>query len=303
MRRRTVLLLTVASLALAACAGAPPVAEVNGEEITLDDLVAFNPAHGDDRRNAEQLRDDLVTLVLRRAVATAALDDFGLEVTPDEVRAFLEDPPPEVRVGVDQLQADVDAGVLSATAADLLVSRFLLNRKLAPVVATAPDALTALYETSPGFFVTGCVRGVLVESEALGLEVIERIEGGEDMGAIADEFDEGGQRNGGLFVDQVTGECNLLFQDSFSPEFLDYEIGELQGPVESALGWFVLRVEERIGPASVEELLADPERFTTDRARGLLLDGWISAAESNAEITIDPVIGTWVPQASSIVAP
>ena len=114
MRKRLVFLLAVVALSAAACGGSDPLAIVNGQEITLDDMVALNPEYDviDDFEQASFV-DDLGLFVLLGAIESTARVDFGIDVTSADVDAFLA-APPEGRVAtVAAWQAAVSGGEMT----------------------------------------------------------------------------------------------------------------------------------------------------------------------------------------------
>ena len=133
--RRLVLLLAIASLALAACAetGTVVVATVNGTEVTLDDVRTLRP--DTDAVSNEQFAQDLQLIVVNDIVRGGA-EDLGIAVTAEELSAEIDEiiaqitaPNPQTGEAIswDDFKAQQN---LSDPIVDLAVEQQLLNEEL-----------------------------------------------------------------------------------------------------------------------------------------------------------------------------
>lgn len=133
---------------------------------------------------------------------------------------------------------------------------------------------------------TRSVRHILVETEGEGEAVVEELEAGADFGELAQErsIDTGSGAQGGELGPAPRGSYVPPFEEAV----WEAELGEVVGPVESEFGFHVLEVlEEDVTPA--DEL--PPEQL--DELVGEELNQLILTAYEDADIEVDPAIGTW----------
>lgn len=131
--------------------------------------------------------------------------------------------------------------------------------RVPPSTIADDDAQTAIDD---GSVTEVCASHILVATEDEANAVIERIDGGEDFAAVAQEVstDTGSGANGG--DPGCTNPTNYAYWPEFADAILSGEIGQLTGPVETAFGFHVIRVDER----NVEQLSNAPtteKGFTT----------------------------------------
>jgi parvulin-like peptidyl-prolyl isomerase len=297
----------VAALLVAGCAG-PPLATVEGEAVTLADLAEFNPVHGDGRSPAGDFRADLVALLLIDAIAARAASEFGVAVSDAEVASFVAAPPPQYAALVLDWQRQVTSEQASQGQMDANLASLLVRNEVGRFLAS-PDRLAVVFGESPELFYSACIRQIRVETEEEAIDVMARLDAGEDFGAVAEEVSIDREFADGLLVDGASGECNIALArflqnaPSFATTVLGAGVGVLEGPVQSEVGWHALVVEERTGPASVDDLRADPAAFLTDDVLSELMVPWLAEVLAGAAITVDPAIGTWSPADRGIVPP
>jgi len=110
--------------------------------------------------------------------------------------------------------------------------------------------------------------------------VIERLNRGEDFAALANELteDPAGKQNG--------GDLDYFTKDQMVPEFSDIafklEKGQLSGPVRTAFGWHVLKVEDKRKrkPPEYDQVKDEIEAMLTRRAQA----EFIARLRANAKI-------------------
>jgi parvulin-like peptidyl-prolyl isomerase len=299
-------LLVVVTLVAAACGGGnDPLAVVNGEEITIDDMVALNPMYEViDEFEQDRFVDDLGLLVLLSAIENTAGGDFGVDVSDADVEAFITNPPAERAGIIATWQGNVAEGGMTEGQLRLNVRSLLVRDAVTAELFEDADAINDLWEQTPQLFASACVRHILTQFEDEAISASERIAAGEGFAAVADEVSRDTSTQGGLLADPETGECDVPLE-VFVPEF-GYEaalapIGEVTGPFVSDFGWHIILVEERTIPSSLAEVQANLDAYVSDSVRSQLVTPWINDAIDTAEIEIDPSIGTWSQTGSAIL--
>lgn len=314
--RRLVLALTAASLLLAACgneAAGDTAATVNDAKISRSDVTALRTTYeGDSAVNAgcgpqagdclQDFRGDLTQLVIVEALRAAAEEDFGLTWTEEDIAERIANPPERYAPLFDRDRLP-EFFTDEAIAVQALFTLIRDDVATALLVETAdfPDA----YLAEPQRVTRACVRHVLVPDEETALEVLARVEAGEDVGALADELSIDATTSGGLLLDP-NGQCPV-FLSGFVPEFataaVEAPIDTAIGPVQTEFGYHVILVEVRVGPPTREELIADPVAWLEPQVASGLYTEWLNAALMEADIVVHPVIGTWVSIADGIRPP
>jgi parvulin-like peptidyl-prolyl isomerase len=293
-------------LAASACGGSlPPMAVVNGVEITMDDLAALDPRYDDVGRLEEgALIDDLGLFVLLTAIETTARDQYGIEVTDADVDALFTSPSESEAARVAELESLVDEGSITEAQARSDARSYLVRRDVTDELVQDSDAMRDLWEQAPQAFATACVRHILTQLEEEAQAAAARVANGEDFAAVADEVSLDTQSQGGLLANPDTGECSVplgVFVPEFGYEAAIAPIGEVTGPFVSDFGWHVIIVEERTAPESLEDVQANMDEYLTDDVRSALINPWLNDAIDDAMIEVDPQIGTWSEAGNAIV--
>lgn len=306
MRRSLISLLAAVALIAAACGGGDsPLAIVNGQEITIDDMVALNPAYDViDEFEGEAFVDDLGLAVLLGAIETSARTEFGIEVTAADVDAFLASPPPGRIATIAGWQDNVASGQMTEGQLRSNAKSLLIRDAVIAELVVDSEALSELWEQSPQAFSSACVRHILTQFEEEAVAASERIAAGEEFADVANEVSQDTSTEGGLLADPATGECDVplsLFVPEFGYEAAVAPIGEVTGPFVSDFGWHILIVQERTGPSSLDEIRQNVDAYVTDEVRAQLATPWINDALDSAEVEIDPSIGTWSEKGTAIL--
>lgn len=268
------------------------MARVGDATVTEGDVAALYDAQ------SMPIGDDLRTALFRLTaleVLVAAMDsEFGLEVDQAGVDSLFE-----------QLRADLTArGITPAEAlgvdnAGIGMVRF--NAELAVIrdqvlqrLLSTGEYIDALYSEGIGV-TTVCVQHVLVATEDEALEVIERLEDGEDIGDVAVEVSLDTSPRGDLGCRAASE-----FVTSFAYASVSADLGAPTGPVSSQFGFHVLVVSERevIDRTLVE---ADPLQYLSNVDASFAWDDWVKERLGSAEVHIESQYGTWTP--SGIQAP
>ena len=297
--RRLVLLLAIASLALAACAeaGSVVVATVNGTEVTLDEVRTLRP--DTDSVSTEQFAQDLQLIIVNDIVRGGAAD-LGIEVTADELTAQIDEiiaqitsPNPQTGESItwDDFKAQQN---LSDPIVDLAVEQQLLNEELieyfGETIEVSEEDLEARYNIEQQSRSEVCAAHILLEDEDTANEIYAlTLEEGADFAALAAEHSTGPSGPNG-------GDLGCTSPSSYVPEFgaatLLAELNVPYGPVQSQFGWHIILVTDRTVPEleDIREELADTVR--SQEASGAVTD-WFLEQINGAEVTVVEEYGTW----------
>lgn len=119
-------------------------------------------------------------------------------------------------------------------------------------------------------------RHILISDEETANQVIERLNNGEDFGALAQELSED---TGSA---ELGGDLGWFGKGRMVPEFeqaaFDLEVGEISEPIESQFGWHIIQT---LGKTTVP--LSASAR---DQARQTEFDNFIAQQREEADITI-----------------
>lgn len=297
------LALSVATFALvaAACGDASTaVATVNGEDLTADFMSSLRNSSGNSLNvNTEQFRQDLSLNIIRLATIQQAESEFGISVTDDEVAERVANPPLRWQSLFDELASDPDVSdVFVETQAELSIIR---DRVTAELIRNEEGFIEETLAAAPQDVTAGCVRHILVGSQLEAEAVLSRLEAGEDFLAVADE----------VTLDSVSGSdlvsgCPIGFGGFVGPFGFAAATGPLNeafGPVESEFGFHVLRVEQRLGPPTLEALTEEPLRFYPGVTLSGFFTPWFNDAVRVADITVAESVGRWSTAGVGIIPP
>ena len=302
MSRRLLVILAAALLA-ASCSSADTLATVNGEEITKDDLYALNPAYEESISSltGEDLREDVSGLVVLAATLQAAEEQFGVSVTEADITDRLVNPPARY------------ASILAATdvAGDAITQRnraavtLMLDTVAPSLMAEELGGYEAILANSPETVARLCIRHIAVATEEEANAVLARLADGEDFVALAAELSLDTVSPEGLLID-AEGVC-LNHYAALAPEFAvaaaTAELNVPTGPIASGSGFSVIMVEDRVLPASAEELAASPMDYIDLNLASSYYSAWASESVRLADVEVSPELGTWSSAGFGIAPP
>jgi foldase protein PrsA len=250
------------------------IARVNGEEISTASyqeeleraLNSVTAQYGVDW-NAEENRSLLPTFqeqVLDQVIDTTLLHQLASQ---EGVTAASEDVDAEIASIQDQIQADPSIADWESFLAQNNLTEELVRNLVADEILA-----DSLAESHGGSSVAEQVHAshILVETEEIGQEVLDKLEAGEDFGALAAEYstDPGSKDQG--------GDLGWFPRGMMVPEFeeaaFSLEPGEISGLVQSDFGYHIILVHEKeereMDPALYEQVKQEAFQvwFTTQRA-------------------------------------
>ncbi|HUO46489.1 MAG TPA: peptidylprolyl isomerase, partial [Acidimicrobiia bacterium] len=288
-------LLAVLVAACAGGAGGQVAATVNGTDITVADVQAMTiPAEeSEETIDRTAFAADLTGAIIDLVVINAALEEFSIEPTDEEIDAKIAQLTDLITAAQDITLEDFLASQRLPESqfrviAKQQVIRDKLNEQFRPDAFPASDADAELLRTAQGLgLVSACVSHILVPTEGEAETALDRIEGGEAFADVAAEVGtDGTAANGGELG------CSALnrYVVEFGQAAADAEINEVTAPVESEFGWHLILVTERTGPPTNDEL---KEQITNDRINQLV-DAWLLDTMEDAEVEVNAEYGSWV---------
>jgi len=299
--RRILLPVVLVGVLAAGCGGGPPIAAtVEGTPIPDAAVLELRRSYADGPTvDGETFREDLTRLVLLEAQKHFAAVDFDLELDdPAAVDAKLAAPNPDEQRLLDQVRAQPDfTEAMVRRLAEQLVVR---ERVAAAVLRDDAAFLEDVYTNRPELATRVCVRHILTATRPEAEAVLERLEAGEDFGAVADEVSLDTQSVGGVLPCPASAG---RYVEPFGSTAATAPLGVVTGPIETEFGWHVLVVDERDAPGSLDELVADPLAYLDPTTVSERWVAWLDAAVRRADIEVRSDVGTWLPAADGIAPP
>lgn len=232
------------------------------------------------------LRTTLFGLIAKVVLIDALRAEFGEEIDEAEVDGVHQ-------AMVDQMEAEgldpaAYLGVPGAGPemlrhnAEVAVLREAVQRNL-----TSDPALAAMILEDPTAITTVCVSHILVTTIEDAQAALDRLEAGEDFGALADEISTDTSPQGDLG-------CRLAnrYVAEFAVATLEAPVGEPVGPSQSQFGYHILLVRERT-TATPEEVAANPRDYMAPPEVNDLWTQWLTEQLQDAVVELDPKYGSW----------
>jgi hypothetical protein len=301
MKLRLVGAVLAAAVIVGACGDqSSAVATVNGESITSDFMASLRESYHDGIEvNTEGFRNDLSESVFRVAIAQQAETEFGINLTEAEVDDRLANPPQQWQTMFTELAADEDTTEAYArTQAELSLLR---DEVTAALIREEDGFIEGILADSPQNLTAGCMRHILVGSEAEAEAAMARLNAGEDFVSVAGE----------LTIDTVSageyvGGCPVTFGGLTPPVALAAvaaPLNEVVGPVQSEFGYHVILVDQRSGPPALEDVTADPLSFLPGETLSSFFTPWFNEAVRESDISVADAVGRWSTAGIGIIPP
>ncbi len=287
------------ALVLAACGGSggAVAATVDETEITVGDVDGLMDPGGA-TVSKEQFAQFLNFEIQWQIIEDASGADFDISFTEEEISteadrifeaARTEDETREDFLSNRGVTEEFLLNIAHQGLMDIAV-REELEKTLTPPTQEEIDAELALAEVN---LTQVCVSHVLVETEEEAMQVMDRLDQGEDFGEVASEVstDPSAADNGGVLPCGSAG--------SYAPEFRDATlvapINEVHEEiVQTTFGYHVILVTDRVAPTADE--LPSNEDITANLEATALSEehnAWFMEKVVAADVTIEEEYGTW----------
>ncbi len=301
MKLRLASVAVVVALLAGACGDqSQAVATVNGVAITADFMASLRASYGGSINVAtEGFRTDLGENIVRVAIAQQAESQFGITVSSDEIEDRLANPPLRWQAMFVELAADDDTtAAYSRTQAELSILR---DKVSAELIRREDGFIDGVVTDSPQDLTAGCMRHILVESEAEAEAALERLRAGDEFVAVANEVTldtiSGGEHVGGCPVPFGSLTVQVARAATTAP------LNEVVGPVQSEYGFHVILVEQRIDAPGVADLTADPAFYFPGAVQSRFFTPWFNEAVRGSDISVAAAVGRWSTAGLGIVPP
>jgi hypothetical protein len=303
-RIRIAALLAAAAMTVSACAGATVAANVNGSHITDDEVLGIRAAGAVEDGDAgtvqgEQFRNDLNRLIVIQSTIDAAEEDFGitgLETTAARDAWLAEASPEELSV-IDSVASNPD---LSDAAVELVTVQLMVRSAVMEAMAIDPETLSQIWQDEQELLINVCPRHILVATQDEAEAARQRVLAGEDFSAVADEISLDPVSVGG----QLECPSNpTRYVEPLATVFATAPVGEVTLAFQSDYGWHIAIVDQREGPATYEDFIADTDRWLPDSVLAGRWTIWSNDALERADISVRSQIGRWFPQGDGVLPP
>lgn len=286
--RRTFTLILALALVAPACSGGSgaEIASVGETVITEGDLADLYETGLDALPIDESLRSTLFSLIAKAILIDAIRVDFGIDIDQEEVdtveQAMLDQMNANGLTPAEYVQIPNAGPEMIRHNAEISVVREVAQRALASAPAIIEQILA-----DPTAITTVCAFHILVDTEEEANAALERVQGGEDFAAVADDVSLDAAPGGDLG-------CRLAnaYVEPFALAIVEAPLLEPSGPVQTQFGYHVIQVNERT-ITDEEVVRANPQEFLSRTEIDELWSAWLTESLQDAEVELDPKYGQW----------
>ena len=300
--KKLVSIAALAAVVLAACGGGSNAiaATLSGVEITVGEVEALiDPAEA--LITKEEFAQFLGFEIQWRVVKGATKAQWGIEITEGEIDAEAD------RIYETANAEETREDFLANRNVTELFLREIAQQGLLDIAVRAElvndvplptqDEIAAEISMAVASLTDVCVSHILVATAEEAQDVFDRLDAGEDFGALAVELsqDTGSGENDGILPCGSAGQYVPEFRDAALAAPLNEVYTEA---VESEFGFHIMLVTDRVDP--------DPEEVSDtlhSTAVGDALNVWFLDLVGSADVTVDARYGTWVTEPQPGVAP
>jgi len=303
--KRFASIIVLLALAISACGGGvngEPAATVDGTVITVGEVESLMSAENSvvDRPTFAQFLGAAIQIEIMLA---AAEEDYALTIGDDEIgdeadRIYAEN-------GLELSRQDfLDQAGISEEMLQAIASQQVVITRVQEQLSPEPteEQLAEARKRAEWGLAEVCLSHILVETEEEALDVLDRLEAGEDFADLATEVstDPAVVDNSGDYG------CSppARFVEPFAEAALAAEMNVPTDPVETEFGFHVLLVTDRTDadPAEVpsdEELVEEMRQPLLDEA----FNDWFEEILLAADVVVEEEYGTWSPGPPPQVVP
>lgn len=299
----------------------PAAAVVGGNKITVEeiaeDLERFERSseferlaqQGDAQELKRQVEQQLLSQEIRRAVLQPKAEEFGVEVSEEEVTARLEEIKADYETQGAFEEALKEQNLTLEQVEQLVADRLLeeeLRAKVTEGAAPSEEEVQAYYEENQARYEETEAQHILVEDEAQAADIAARLDAAgearvDDLFAtLAKRFsiDDSNAANAGELGFFGPGDFVAPFEKAAGK----LDIGEISAPVQTEFGWHVIRVTDR-RVAPFEEVANDIEQELGQGAVDEAWDEFVRQAYEEADVKVNPRYGEFDEETFQVVDP
>ncbi len=291
--------LVTTALVMAACGGggSAVAATVDGTDITVGEVESLISSE-ESTIPKEQFAQFLGFEIQWSIVSKAAADEWGIEVTEGEIDAEAERIFESARAEGEDRETFLASRRVTEEFLRNIAHQALLDQAVrAELSGDVDDPTSEEVDVEIGIAAASltevCVSHILVPTLEEAEDVLARLEGGEEFGALAAELsqDPGSAQNEGVLPCGSAGQYVEEFRDAS----VTAPTGEVYSEiVETQFGFHVMLVTDRTDPI-LDDLPTEDEiieRLQSD-AVALELNTWFLEQITAAVVTVDEQFGTW----------
>lgn len=278
------------------------VSEIDGEVDRLEESEGFQEqaGQGDPSLLRRTLEQQYLTILIRREVLQPAAESLDVEVTDDEVTAYIEDVvKPDFPSEEDFTTALSRQGITLAQLEDLVYDQLLedeLREKVTAEVNPPEEELQDYYESHTDDFTEVNAQHILVNDRGLAENLQDQLSAAPER-EVDDLFARLARNNS---EDTTTkrdgGELGFANSSDYVPPFRRalerLKDGEISEPVKTRFGYHVIRrLGARVRPFEdvrlqvLEEIAGETQDEAWER--------WLRERYEAAEIEVNPRYGTF----------
>jgi peptidyl-prolyl cis-trans isomerase C len=232
-------------------------------------------------------------------VATSLLEEFGASVSRLDAEA-------ELAANIDDASISMNEAIASLGEPDATEALLVHNAYSQLLIETATDELAAedsfieeALERYPTQITNVCVRHILVPDEIELEAVVNRLDAGEDFGAIADQVSLDTNTSGGDLGCSVASR----YVEPFAAAVVEAPIGEPVYPIETQFGIHVVLVYERRVPTAEELRTGENDQELPFEVVQSAWADWFTEQVEAADVSVASRIGIWFTDPPSILPP
>lgn len=285
------LLITIAALALLASAcssSSDVVATVNGVDIPRSTIEGLAP--NGETPSASDFNQYLAVSIQWEALSQAALTDYGIDPSAEEISSRLEE-----LVAGQGTGATLDDYLALTQASEVGIREFtkqlIIQEAVQDAIRTAlgpvdESEVTRELVDFPLDWTVVCTSHILLGTEEDAFAALERINAGESFAEVAISMSldaQSGSEGGTLGCGSPTE-----FLDVIADATIVAEVDVPTEPIQSDFGYHILLVTQR------EEATPEIVRQAIEReAVAETTEAWFTSVVANAIVTVLEEIGTW----------
>ena len=293
--KKLISLLVLGAIVLSACgSGSPTAATVNGSVITVGDVEELT-ASGSviDKVVFSQWLEVAIRLEI---LSSAAESEYGIAPTDEEVAEEAEEIFSSASVEGQTREEFLDEREISE-------KLFMIDARWQLIVEAIRLRFESSVQPTQGQIEENtrqaewslaevCAAHILVVKEGEALDVLDRLEAGEDFGELARELstDTGSGANGG----ELGCAPPIRYVPEFGEAAMSADLGSPTDPVMSSFGYHVILVSERTD--ADPNLLPTESEIITQLIPSLVddeLNNWFLGAALGAAVVVEEAYGTW----------